>query len=171
MIKRFIVRDGKIWDNLRQECTNPYPTLGLRKSCSEMNKMTIYQVKPIDYLKERLKKYKLVVVENVNFFSNRKWEFDAVILDSTTNLSTNIAVEIEGMQGRHQSNKGFVQDMLKYNCASVLGYRLLRFTTKDLLTNYPTLAILATARPFQWLQLFDECVRTGEWRLDESKSS
>jgi len=61
----------------------------------------------------------------------RKWRFDyAWILPK-------IAVEIEGgvwMQGRHTRGSGFVKDMEKYNYAGLLGWRIFKFTPKQLKT-------------------------------------
>lgn len=39
-----------------------------------------------------------------------------------------VALEVEGLNGRHQRTAGFLQDMEKYNYASLLGWRLIRCT-------------------------------------------
>jgi very-short-patch-repair endonuclease len=60
------------------------------------------------------------------FAAPRRWKFDFAI------LSHKIAIELEGMAGRHQSNKGFRLDCEKYNEATARGWRLLRFVRDDL---------------------------------------
>lgn len=48
-----------------------------------------------------------------------------------------IAVEIEGgvwTQGRHTRGSGFIEDMRKYNLASLLGWRILRYQPSELAT-------------------------------------
>jgi len=62
------------------------------------------------------------------FCSERRWRFDFA---SPVWL---IAIEIEGgsrQGGRHNRHAGFVADMEKYNRATVLGWRLLRFIPRD----------------------------------------
>ena len=64
----------------------------------------------------------------VRFHPTRKWRFDML-------FQRWLAVEQEGMAfggGRHQRHGGFIADMEKYNAATVLGYRLLRFTRKQI---------------------------------------
>ncbi|SRR6266446_2339022 len=63
------------------------------------------------------------------FHKTRKWRFDYV-------LSASVAVEIEGaiwQQGRHTRGKGYQADLDKYNSATMLGWRVLRFSTQDIL--------------------------------------
>lgn len=60
------------------------------------------------------------------FHPVRKWRFDFAIPEKK------IAVEIEGgtwKKSRHGYGKGFENDCIKYNEASILGWKLLRFTT------------------------------------------
>ena len=76
----------------------------------------------------------------------RKWRFDFVLLDlGNIEILENgmvlshpppIAIEIEGAiwaQGRHTRGKGFQEDLVKYNHAMMMGYRVLRFSTEDVL--------------------------------------
>ena len=45
-----------------------------------------------------------------------------------------ILVEVEGgiwSGGRHTRGKGYLGDMEKYNAATVMGYRLIRFSTEQ----------------------------------------
>lgn len=62
----------------------------------------------------------------MHFGRNRKWRFDYADVENL------IAWEIEGgvwVQGRHTRGKGFIADMEKYNCAAMLGWRVVRSTT------------------------------------------
>lgn len=61
----------------------------------------------------------------------RKWRFDYCWPDQK------VALEVEGgvwTGGRHTRGKGFLGDMEKYNTATQLGWRILRTTPKELLT-------------------------------------
>ena len=65
------------------------------------------------------------------FHPTRRWRFDFVMLP----LEAKVAVEIEGgvfTQGRHTRGKGFTEDLLKYNEAVMLGWRVLRYTTAQI---------------------------------------
>jgi hypothetical protein len=69
------------------------------------------------------------------FHPDRKWRADFCIWDSEHNRDW--MIEIEGAvftQGRHTRGAGFIADMSKYNHAAMLGFRVLRFTPKDVLT-------------------------------------
>ena len=57
-------------------------------------------------------------------FSKRLYRFDAAILEHK------IAIEFEGgvwTQGRHTRGKGYLGDLEKYNLATVMGWRVLRY--------------------------------------------
>lgn len=63
------------------------------------------------------------------FHSVRKWRFDFAWIDSK------VAVELEGgiaTGGRHTRPGGYQGDCEKYNAAVSLGWRILRYTAKDL---------------------------------------
>src|SRR3990172_7771058 len=58
------------------------------------------------------------------FYPTRKWKFDFA------NPNLKIAIEQEGgvwISGRHNRGKGFLNDMEKYNSATVMGWRVLRY--------------------------------------------
>jgi hypothetical protein len=59
----------------------------------------------------------------------RRWRFDFAL------PKHRIGIEIEGgawSNGRHTRGAGFVGDMEKYNMATVLGWRVLRFTPQQI---------------------------------------
>ena len=63
------------------------------------------------------------------FFPGRKWRFDFCYPDKK------VAVEIEGgtwCGGRHTRGSGFGKDCEKYNNAVLAGWKVLRFTSKEL---------------------------------------
>jgi hypothetical protein len=58
-------------------------------------------------------------------FSARKWTFDFAWLDKA------VALEVEGgiwVQGRHSRGAGYEADAIKYNSATLLGWRVFRVT-------------------------------------------
>lgn len=66
------------------------------------------------------------------FYAARKWRFD-YLLDWP---NPRVAIEIEGgvfSQGRHTRGVGFTNDLDKYRMATILGYKVLRFTTGEVL--------------------------------------
>lgn len=70
------------------------------------------------------------VCEEFRFDQQRKWRFDFCI------IKVRLAAEIEGAiwtQGRHTRGKGYQGDLEKYNSALVLGWRVFRFSTQDVL--------------------------------------
>ena len=67
------------------------------------------------------------------FDDTRRWRFDYAIPEHR------IAVEVEGgiwTNGRHTRGKGYMNDMEKYNRATVLGWRLIRVAPDRLFTTY-----------------------------------
>lgn len=63
------------------------------------------------------------------FHPKHKWRFDFAWYDHK------LAVECEGgvySSGRHTRGKGFEADIEKYNTATLMGWRVLRFTAKDI---------------------------------------
>jgi hypothetical protein len=71
----------------------------------------------------------------------RRWAFDLAWPEHL------LAVEIEGgrwIDGRHTRPKGFAADCLKYNCATLLGWRLLR-VVPDWIEDGAALVLIADA--------------------------
>lgn len=67
------------------------------------------------------------------FHPDRKWRFDFVIGNQPLDLK--IAIEIEGgifSNGRHTRGQGFMNDMIKYNEAIMLGWKVLRYATNQI---------------------------------------
>lgn len=80
-------------------------------------------------------------VKEHRFYKPRKWRFDYAM------PAYKIAVEVEGgvwTGGRHVNPRGFLNDMTKYNTATLLGWRVFRTTPDKLLTN-ETLQLLKSA--------------------------
>ena len=81
---------------------------------------------------------KLDCIKEHKFHPVRRWRFDYAI------PAHKIAIEVEGgvwTGGRHTSPKGFLNDMEKYNTATIMGWRLLR-TTPDRLCSNETLQMV-----------------------------
>ena len=76
-------------------------------------------------------------IREFSFAPPRKWRFDFVV-NSTSDPLKHIAVECEGITrygpaiGRHQSAKGYEADLEKYNCATVLGWRVIRVSERHI---------------------------------------
>lgn len=75
------------------------------------------------------------------FYQPRLWRFDYAI------PAYKIALEVEGgvwTRGRHVRPQGFLNDITKYNTATLLGWRVFR-TTPDKLLSGDTLFLLKNA--------------------------
>ena len=86
---------------------------------------------------------KVECVKEDKFHPTRKWRFDYAIPEHK------IAVEVEGgvwTGGRHTSPKGFLNDMEKYNTATVMGWRVLRTIPDELCSNATLNMIRETMR-------------------------
>lgn len=84
---------------------------------------------------------KVDCVKELKFHPMRKWRFDYAIPEHK------IALEVEGgvwTGGRHTSPKGFLNDIEKYNTATLMGWRVFRTTPDELHTN-ATLKLLRMA--------------------------
>jgi very-short-patch-repair endonuclease len=106
---RNLARRTKVWDR------------GLKKDINVPDVEAIY--KEVD---DTVRVYKLSPEREVRFDAVRRWRFDFAFPDEK------LAVEVEGgtwQAGRHQRGGGFAEDCVKYNAATVLGWRILRYTT------------------------------------------
>ena len=68
------------------------------------------------------------VFKEYRFHSTRLWRFDYAI------PRLKIAIEIDGgiwIQGRHNSPKGYINDMEKFNEAAALGWVVLKLTPQQ----------------------------------------
>lgn len=86
---------------------------------------------------------KVECVKEHKFHPTRRWRFDYAI------PAHKIAVEVEGgvwTGGRHTSPKGFLNDMEKYNTATVMGWRVLRTIPDELCSNATLNMIRETMR-------------------------
>lgn len=80
-------------------------------------------------------------LKEFRFHPVRKWRFDYAIPEHK------IAVEVEGgvwTQGRHTRPKGFLNDIEKYNTATLMGWRVFR-TVPEQLYGRTTLKLLKMA--------------------------
>lgn len=74
------------------------------------------------------------------FAPPRRWRFDYAWLDEAmTRIGLGdahlLALEVEGgvfISGRHSRGAGMIKDMEKYNQATLLGWRVLRVTPKQI---------------------------------------
>lgn len=84
---------------------------------------------------------KMDCVKEYKFHPTRRWRFDYAIPEQK------IALEVEGgvwTGGRHTSPKGFLNDMEKYNTATLMGWRVFR-TVPDQLHTSATLNLIRDA--------------------------
>lgn len=82
-----------------------------------------------------------VMVREYMFHPTRKWRFDYAI------PALKIAVECDGgvwTGGRHVNPQGYVKDMEKFNAAAELGWVVLKFTPKQLVTHATLETLRAT---------------------------
>jgi hypothetical protein len=87
--------------------------------------------------------YNLTLAQEFRFDTSRRWKSDFYILEF------NCLIEFEGMGGNHwsgigghQTLTGYTANCEKYNRASLMGFKLLRYTaknSKDLLNDLKTL--------------------------------
>lgn len=78
------------------------------------------------------KELKVECVREYRFHPKRRWRFDYAL------PAVKIALEVEGgvwTRGRHTRPQGFLNDIEKYNTATLLGWRVFRTTPSDLYTN------------------------------------
>lgn len=76
------------------------------------------------------KEFKCDCISEYKFHEKRRWRADFAILEHK------ILIEVEGgiwVRGRHNRASGYIKDMEKYNTATSMGFRVLRFQPSDLL--------------------------------------
>lgn len=74
---------------------------------------------------------KQVCIKEYRFHPKRKWRFDYAF------PVAKVALEVEGgvwTRGRHTRPEGFLNDIEKYNTATLLGWKVLRTTPDELYT-------------------------------------
>ena len=74
-------------------------------------------------------------------FCARRWRFDLAWRDAM------LAVEVEGglwIRGRHNRPMGYMRDMEKYNTAANMGWRVMRFTPRQV-KNWDAIHVIAQA--------------------------
>src|SRR4051812_26009325 len=94
----------------------------MNKRVSKLEEQLAYQI--------RVAKLPVPAREFV-FAPPRRWRFDFAWLDRA------LAVEVEGgifMAGRHSRGAGFRADAEKYNTATLMGWRVLKFTDREIKT-------------------------------------
>ena len=89
-------------------------------------------------------------IAEYRFAPPRRWRFDFAY------LAAHLAIEVEGgihAHGRHTRGVGFEADCAKYNAATLAGWRVLRFTSRQIedLSALETIrAALATPPAPRW---------------------
>jgi hypothetical protein len=73
-------------------------------------------------------------VRNYQFDKERRWKFDFAWPHRTTKSKFNlyVALEIEGLRGRHTTVSGYTADCEKYNAAQIQGWLVIRIPTSML---------------------------------------
>lgn len=87
----------------------------------------------------QLKAEKVEFEREFKFHPTRKWSADFHL------VGRKILVEIEGglfSGGRHTRGKGYINDMEKYNAATMMGYQVIRFSTQQVTSGFAIQEIL-----------------------------
>jgi hypothetical protein len=95
-------------------------------------------------IENRLKAHGFTYVKEYKFHPTRRWRFDFLI------PALNLAIECEGgiwIGGRHsRGGISFIKDMEKYNEATLMEFRILRYTTSTIDRIIPDLERLMNVR-------------------------
>jgi len=89
-----------------------------------------------------LKSIRFEYVKEYKFAKDRKFKFDFFV------PSLNLGIEYEGIYGgksRHTTVSGYAKDAEKYNLATCLGYKVLRYTNgsiSNLITDIEKITLL-----------------------------
>ena len=90
--------------------------------------------------------YKLTPVREYEFCPGRKWRFDFAF------VAERLGIEIEGGtkygMSRHSRGRGMELDLVKYNLASRMGWRVLRYTTDMVVRGEAIDEVLEALREF-----------------------
>lgn len=84
-----------------------------------------------ELLASQLKEARIPFIREFLFHPSRKWRFDFKLANSQ------YAIEVEGgvwAKGRHNRPSGFIADLEKYNAAAVMGFRVLRYPTEQVIS-------------------------------------
>jgi very-short-patch-repair endonuclease len=87
------------------------------------------------HLNELKLDYPIEIFKEFRFHTVRKWRFDFAVF-GLLGSHLQLAVEIDGgswIQGRHNTGSGSEADREKFNFAAFAGYRVLKFTPKQVL--------------------------------------
>jgi hypothetical protein len=98
---------------------------------NSVKKLSEAQIWLVDYLREQVPKSWAVLPE-YEFYEKRKWRFDVAAFGADDSL----AFEIEGglyVKGAHVRGQHYESDMEKYNVAAAMGWKVFRFTPKQVL--------------------------------------
>jgi hypothetical protein len=102
--------------------------LGNPMGKKSVKKLSEPQLWLLDYLRMRYKNTRVEI--EYRFNEKRRWRFDASV------PVYKIAFEIEGglyVTGAHVRGQHYESDMEKYNTATVMGWKVFRFTPKQVL--------------------------------------
>lgn len=92
------------------------------------------RIESVDYrpiLEDVAKQEGMDVVFELKFHPVRKWRFDAAIPQIM------LGIEVDGAVwrgGRHTRGSGFVKDQEKFREAAILGWKVMRFQTGDVVS-------------------------------------
>lgn len=91
-------------------------------------------------LAQHLKANKIAALREFRFCTDRKWRLDFGILPEK------LGIEVEGGtkgKSRHTQHDGFEKDNDKYNTATIMGWRILRFSTDQVVKGHAITTIKA----------------------------
>jgi very-short-patch-repair endonuclease len=83
----------------------------------------------VDAMEAHLTNLGIPFMREFRFHPKRRWRFDFYVPDH------NFAIEIEGgvwTKGRHTRGTGYIVDCDKYNNATLMGFKVLRFTASHM---------------------------------------
>lgn len=104
-------------------------------------------------------------VPEYRFCESRRWRFDYALPDHK------VAIELDGgayTQGRHTRGNGFEKDLEKLNAATLMGWRVLRFT-RGMLRADPVRCLDQVEALIDPVPFFDSLDGDGEELIDETR--